>query len=573
MVIRRTGRACCPVRKNDTLYGRPLWSNRLRQSYNCQTRHSERHVMGTRGNKMAISRSRSFERKTCPDVSIERRFTRLLAVAACCLLAVFGPWLGLARSAPAENSVWFLAEGCTDYGFETDFFCTNPNNSEVTVKTTFMMTDGTTQNFSEPFPAHTTYDLNPADVIGARSFSTKIECLEGKQIAVERLMSWSQNPPGEMGEAHSSIGVNAPSNIWYLPEGSSKWGFECWLLVQNPNPVPATVLLTYMIEGSGPQTVTKSVGPNSRSNFFMADDIGLADASIKVESNVKVIAERAMYRNGRREGHGSIGTTAPATDYYLAEGTTGYGFTTYVLIQNPNNATNVVNVTYDTNAGPVTQPAFTMQANSRKTIRVNDVLPGKDMSTHVHGSLPLIAERAMYWDSGYGETCHDSIGLSQPHKYFYLPAGISSPFDPQTGNAGYETFTLVQNPNDVSVKVILHYVDYDQAQEVILAPNSRRTFNMADVFGSNTAMSGISVVSETPGKNIMVEKANYMVQRTFGTDTIGAYSDVSLAGAGMPERGAGAGNSSPRDRIFKKFLPGRGGSAAQEVQADGRWWH
>ena len=43
-----------------------------------------------------------------------------------------------------------------------------------------------------------------------------------------------------------------------------------------------------------------------------------------------------MYKNSRQMGHDSIGTTRPATDYYLAEGTTDWGFTTYVLVQNPN---------------------------------------------------------------------------------------------------------------------------------------------------------------------------------------------------------------------------------------------
>ena len=81
-----------------------------------------------------------------------------------------------------------------------------------------------------------------------------------------------------------------------------------------------------MIEGEGPaDESTKTVPANSRASFNMADDIGSKDASIKVTSDVPVIPERAMYRNNRREGHDSIGTTTPATDYYLAEGTTGYG--------------------------------------------------------------------------------------------------------------------------------------------------------------------------------------------------------------------------------------------------------
>jgi len=106
--------------------------------------------------------------------------------------------------------------------------------------------------------------------------------------------------------------------------------------VLNPNPTQAKVTLTYMTE-AGPKALDKTIPPNSRASYSMASDIGAADASIKVTSDVPVVAERSMYRNNRREGSCSIGATAPAKDFFLAEGATGYdvGFTTYVLVQNP----------------------------------------------------------------------------------------------------------------------------------------------------------------------------------------------------------------------------------------------
>ena len=51
-----------------------------------------------------------------------------------------------------------------------------------------------------------------------------------------------------------------------------------------------------------------------------------------------------MYRDNRREGSCSIGANTPATDYFLAEGTTAWGFTTYLLVQNPNPVANNVRV-------------------------------------------------------------------------------------------------------------------------------------------------------------------------------------------------------------------------------------
>ena len=277
-----------------------------------------------------------------------------------------------------------------------------------------------------------------------------------------------------------------------------------------------------MIEGQGPQTFAKQVPAGSRATYDISKDIGAKDASIKVESDRPVIPERAMYRNARREGHDSIGTTTPASDYYLAEGCTGFGFTTFVLIQNPQTSPVDVDVTYMTSDGPVQVPTFQMPAQSRKTINVNATasLPDPSFSTKVHGSQPIIAERAMYWNNGTGEACHDSIGMDEAHTTFYLPDG-------ETSN-GRETWTLVQNPNTTDVTAEISYLTPDGAGNVsrseTIPANSRRTFNMAEHSGIS-GRAAILVVSRTTGSPIMVERAMYWNNRGAGTDTIGGYGN------------------------------------------------
>jgi hypothetical protein len=251
----------------------------------------------------------------------------------------------------------------------------------------------------------------------------------------------------------------------------------------------------------------------------MAEAIGARNASILVEADVPVIPERSMYRNNRREGHDSIGTTAPATSYYLAEGTTSWGFTTYVLVQNPNDKPASVKLTYMTDTGPVAQAPFTMPPKSRQTVRVNDAMPGRDFSTKVEGDLPIIAERAMYWgaDTALGEACHDSIGLAAPHEEFYLPDG-------ETKN-GHETYTLIGNPNASDVQVKISYLTPEGNDALtftaVIPANSRATFNMADKVPEGRA--AIMVESLTAGKNVQVERSMYWNSRGAGTDTIGCY--------------------------------------------------
>jgi len=425
-----------------------------------------------------------------------------------------------AKDFTVNPAVWYLAEGTTDWGFSEYVTIENPNPEAVTAHVTYMTKSGPKEKADINLPASSQTTINPKDDIGATDFSTAVTCTDGKTIAVDRTMTWTGTGAASP-EAHNSVGVTSPAKTWYLAEGSSAWGFECWLLIQNPNSSEATCNVTYMIEGSGPQTFIKKVPASSRATFNMADDIGEKDASIKVEADIPVIPERAMYRNNRREGHDSIGTTAPATDYFLAEGTTDYGFTTYVLVQNPNPSAANVTVTYMTNAGPQPQAPFSMPANSRKTIRVNDILPSKDLSTQVHADQPIIAERAMYWGEGkpLGEACHDSIGMAEPHTTFYLPDGQSS--------EGRETWTLVQNPNDTDVSVEISYLTSsgtgNQTFADTIPASSRKTYNMADK-GIN-GRAAIMVTCTTSGKKIMVERAMYWNSRGAGTDTIGGYSD------------------------------------------------
>lgn len=439
----------------------------------------------------------------------------------------------------APQPVWYLAEGSTAWGFGCEIDIENPNTTSVTVRVTYMTPSGPV---SRPdlslYPESVTY-LYPRGDLGEADFSTRLECLEGKTIAVDRTMFWMGGPiipesgePLSM-ETHSSVAVSGPATTWYLPEGSSNWGFETWLLIQNPNASAVTCDVTYMIEGVGPAVVQKTVPGQSRASYNMKDDVGAADASIQVDSPLPVIPERAMYRNERRMGHESIGTTNPAVDYYLAEGTTAWGFTTFLLIQNPNAVTNQVDITYMKPSGPTVMAPIYVPARSRKTIRVNDWLPDTDLSIQVHGSLPLVAERAMYWgaDTIYGEVGHDSIGMDQPHTTFFLPGGESASL--------LDTWTLVMNPNNAAVSVEISYFALDASAPDVkftatIPGDSRQSFNLADKVGRPVYPNGkygIKVTSLTPGAKIMVERATYAwtegggTFRTSGSATIGACED------------------------------------------------
>ncbi|MFH1151112.1 MAG: polysaccharide deacetylase family protein [Actinomycetota bacterium] len=415
---------------------------------------------------------------------------------------------------------WYLAEGTNAWGFQTYISVENPGPEQLTADVTYMTGGGSEVAETVTLPAFSQTTLTNdhlGSLLGEVDFSTRIECLEGRTIAVDRTMSW-QGQGALSPEGHSSVGVTAPSETWYLPEGSSRWGFETWLLLQNPGASEANVGITYMIEGEGPVAVNRTLPPHSRSSYGMSADIGEKDASIEVDSDVPVIAERAMYRDNRRQGHESIGATAPSDVFYLAEGSSDWGFTTYVLVQNPWAAETDVTITYMTLDGPVEEPTFTMPALSRRTVRVNDTLAGTDFSTRVAGSRPVIAERSMYWNNGTGEASHDSIGLGSPYSTFHLPDGQTS--------EGRETWTLVQNPNTVDVLAEISYLPQGGGPVVTVVDTipagSRRTYGMSD--NVEAGRYAVSVVSLTGGLPVVVERSMYWSNRGAGTNTVGTHS-------------------------------------------------
>lgn len=420
---------------------------------------------------------------------------------------------------PSAGPVVYLAEGSTAWGFSTYVTIENPNPVARTASITYQTTRGPVRAPDARLPANSQTTVNPEEHVPNQDFSTLVSCVEGSPIAVDRTMTWTK-PGSPYPESHCSVGVGSPSKTWYLPEGTSNWGFETWTLVQNPGASDARVRLTYMVEGEGPRTLEKTVAAGSRATFGMKDDVGDVDASIKVESDSYVIAERAVYRDEKREGHGSIGAAAPASEYFLAEGCTGFGFTTYVLLQNPGAREVTVRLTYMTGAGPVEQPGFVIPANGRKTVNVNETasLPDPNFSTFVRASAPIVAERAMYWNAGNPEveTCHDSIGIPGAKTAWYLPDGESSVAEQ------VETWTLVQNPGAAPARVRVDYLRPSGTGNVsftdTVPARSRSTYNMADRIEGRAA---IRVTSLDAGSPVIVERAMYRNGRTSGTNTIG----------------------------------------------------
>ncbi|MBU4193794.1 MAG: S8 family serine peptidase, partial [Actinobacteria bacterium] len=344
---------------------------------------------------------------------------------------------------PDNNHNWYLAEGSTAYGFEEFVLIQNPGDVQANCEITFMTPGGALAPYPVAAPPDSRVTVTVNDVAPDTDVSAMIEA--DQDVICERSMYW-----GGRLEGTDCIGVQSPSYAWYLAEGTTDYGFETFLLIQNPSSRTAVVNVTYMTPGGPVEKSPFSIPANSRYSINVSDDLPGEEMSFEVVANRRVIAERSMYWDGKRGGHDSIGTNSPAREWYLGEGSTDWGYDEYILLENPGDAAANVDITYMTPEGPDPQPAVSVPAGSRVTVHVNDELPDRDVSAKVTADRGIVVERAMYWNNGTGKGGHCAIATPQPRQECFLAEGST--------DWGFDEWILVQNPNDTEANVGVEYM-------------------------------------------------------------------------------------------------------------------
>ena len=219
----------------------------------------------------------------------------------------------------------------------------------------------------------------------------------------------SYTPATEVTIAVNTV-IPGPSKTWYLAEGYTGENefvgdFETWILVQNPNPSPANLTLTLM-QPDG-ETVDREFTalPNSRLTISVDGILPAAECSARIQSDQDIVVERAMYFNGRKAGHATIGVTNPSQNWYLAEGYTGGNFDEWILIQNPGDTDAATTLYLRPQGGSQETRKYNIPAHSRQTVHVDEILEDAQVSAQVSASAPVVVERAQYLNDYFGGTC------------------------------------------------------------------------------------------------------------------------------------------------------------------------
>jgi len=411
----------------------------------------------------------------------------------------------------------YFAEGVVGDFFTTQFDVINTDPSGgASVLLCYMRDNGTMATWPRVLPSmqRTTADASWALGLSPQSFATMIE--SDRPLAADRTVGWGHPMYG----GHAETGVPAPSRTWYFAEGATS-GFSTFYLLQNPGDAVVDVTVRFLLLRGAPVVRAYRLEPFSRLTIYANQVEGLPQTTMSaaIEATGPIVAERAMYYGGAfLAGHAGVGATAPATDWFFAEGSTGAFFEEFILIANPGDVAAEVQATFARPDGQTVVRPYTIAPHSRFTIWVDTVDPSIAASPvavqlESTNGVGVVAERAMWWPDGAWQEGHVSLGATATGTSWAVAGGEEG------GPQGAQSFVLIANMSDApgTARVTVILEDGRRLVKVLpLGARVRRTvpigLDFPEAAGSGTAGQRFSVLVDSLGAApapLVVESARY----------------------------------------------------------------
>ena len=303
---------------------------------------------------------------------------------------------------PGLSTTWYFAEGYTGPGFDEYILVLNPWFNSNRMRLTLYDAAGGEQTYDYWLMPASRLTLHINELAPGKDVSAKVETAYG--AVAERAMYFDY---GGRNGGHCTMGSPSPSTTWFFAEGYTGPGFDEWLLLYNPGGSDRTATVTYRFPDGGQMQASYIVNARSRYSVHVNREAPDREVAIKVSSGGDgLLAERAMYfsyRGAWDGGHCTEGARYPAERWDLAEGYTGEGFDTWILIQNTSPYESAeIRMAFMSTAGIASTRTYILKAGSRTTINLNEITRPGDVSVSLYSAngVPVIVERAMYFDCG-----------------------------------------------------------------------------------------------------------------------------------------------------------------------------
>lgn len=318
---------------------------------------------------------------------------------------------------PNAASSWYFAEGYTGPDFDEWILVLNPQSYAQTSMLRVLTGSGDILEFHYSLPAlsRTTIHLN--DLVPGQELSAHL--ISDYPVVAERAMYFNY---AGLNDGHASMGCSELSATWYFAEGYTGDGFDEWLLLLNPYySYTVEVRIDFYFASGSSYSRTYELPPASRSTFKIDDIVGDQDVSMRVSTpaDYPILAERAMYflyQGVWGGGHDALGSRATSAVWGLAEGYSGPGFDTWVLVENLGDSVSSTAFYILFPDGTHQLCTRNIPAHSRYSLLVNDVSPDREFSVIVESAnnQPLVVERSIYFgtEACDGGSCETGYPLS-----------------------------------------------------------------------------------------------------------------------------------------------------------------
>jgi hypothetical protein len=320
--------------------------------------------------------------------------------------------------------------------------------------------------------------------------------------------------------------VLTPAGEWYLAEGVSNAVFDEFILLMNPNPEPTIVEVSYLGTDGLADVDTYRVAGMSRRTIWVRVDLEARfhgrfrnrtfSAVVRTRDAAPIIVERAIYWGGLGlagldpGGTNAAGLTATSTVWRFAEGFTGAGFQTFLLLGNPGASDAEARITFLFEDGTTAVERRLVRANSRVNVWVNAEIGRArerpfSMLVESTNGVGIVAERSMYW--GALREGHVVTGLTAEAPKWAFAEGIEGWHDGHE----YDSYFLLANTSATPAEIRALFVLEDGTgveRRFTVAPTSRFTLPagaLAPLVGKRFG----AFFESTNGTPILAERAVY----------------------------------------------------------------
>jgi Fibronectin type III domain len=411
-------------------------------------------------------------------------------------------------AAPSGSAQTYYAEGASGF-FDYRVAVLNSGSAETWLNVSYLREGATPVLRSYSVGAGRRMTISGADVpeLNGTSFAAVISA--PPTVVSERTMRWRLN--GADGAAGAKA-LSAPSTTWYLAEGNAGF-FDTYVLLANPSATATVATVDFLLDGGGVVRRQYALAGNARYTIWtnQIPELAMRSFATTVTAPLAILVERAMYFQGPHGafegGHASAAVPSGARDWFLAEGSTGAWFETFVLISNPNASAVNATIRYLTPTGVARTEVRTLPPTSRTTIQV-DALPGlgsTDVSCSITATGNIIVERSMYWPGVPGPWygAHNSVGITTLRTRWGLAEGEVGGVD------GASTYVLLANPGTSTASATLTFYREEGPAITVtrtVPAGSRQTVSTDSLGLGSGERFGVVVQSTQP---IAVERSIY----------------------------------------------------------------